>query len=266
MPWSSGSYTRSGTVHTGAAIWVDSAGDGDAVISSTEHDDHDEDLKGGIDACINKDGSNAYTGNADLGSQKIVSLAEGTATGQGMRWDEGVASIGLTGTTLDVTMNDTLSLTVDLASVGSAGEVTLAGDQTITGKKTFTTNTTPITDLRVLDTVYHKINELTAGGTVAVDTTASSHWFLNNTQAMTLSFTIPAASSDTDLGNNFTTNGAIMIRNGSGAGALTLSVSASDTQEIGSRPTGAGVIYTLVYQVLVLNATTRYVQFTWVTA
>ena len=149
--------------------------------------------------------------------------------------------------------------------MASAGEVTLTGDQTITGKKTFTTATTPITDLRLIDTSYSGVTVLTAGAGVAVDTTAGSNFYLGNDQAMTLTFTIPAASSDTDLGANFCTKGVILMRNETGHGAITLAVTADDTQEIGSRPTGATELYSLVYQIWVMGST-RYVQFTWVTS
>ena len=265
MPWSSGSYTRAGAVHTGSTLWADSAADGDAVISSSEHDTHDEDIKDGIDACINKDGSNAFTGDADLGSNKVTEMAEGTVTGDASRWDEAVASLSLDGTVLEVNFQDGGKVTQDIASVGSVGEVTITGDQTITGKKTFTTATTPITDLRILDTVYHQLNVLTAGGAVAVDVTAASRFYLGNDQAMTLTFTIPAASADTDLGANFCTSGAILMRNETGHGAITLAVTATDTEEIGGRPTSTGDIYTLVYEIWVMGST-RYVQFTWVTS
>lgn len=271
MPWSGGNFTRAGTVHTGSTLWADSAGDGDATISSTEHDDHDEDLKDGIDACLNKDGSNAWTGDLDAGgSYHITNLAAGTATGDSVRWDEMPKHTGgltLNGTTISLEYNDGTSSDLDIASVGSSGEVTLSGAQTITGKKTFTTATTPITDLRVLDTTYHKINELTASGSVAIDTTAASDHFLSNNQAMTLTFTWPAVSADTDLGANFKTSGNVYIRNTTGHGALTLAhaTTPDDSETIGSRPTGATDMYVLHYDCLVIGSL-HYVWFTYVTA
>lgn len=268
MGWLSGVFTRAGTVHTGSTVWADSAGDGDATISSTEHDDHDQDLADGINACLNKDGSNAWTGDLDAGGTfHITSLAEGAATGDSGRWDEDVASLTLNGTVLEVDMNDGGQLTVDLATVGSAGEVTLSGAQTITGKKTFTTATTPITDLRVLDTIYVQVNQLTSGAAVAIDTTAASDFFLSNDQAMTLTFTWPAASSDADLGANFKTSGNVYIRNATGHGALTLAhaTAVTDSEEIGARPTGATEMYVLHYDCIVIGSS-RYVWFTYVSA
>ena len=158
MGWTAGVFTRAGAVHTGATLWADSAADGNAVISSSEHDTHDEDLKNGINACLAKDGSNAMTGNLNAGSQKIVSLAAGTATGNHGRWDEDVSAVSLDSTTLHIEFNGAApDLTVDLAGIAAAGEVTIAGDQTITGKKTFTTATTVVTDFRLLDSSYCKV-------------------------------------------------------------------------------------------------------------
>lgn len=266
MGWSGGTYTRQGAVHSGSELWQDSAGDGDATISSSEHDTHDEDLASGINACLNKDGSNAMTGDMNAGSNVITLLAAGAATGNSGRWDEDVSGVSLDGTTLHIEYNGAKAdVTVDLASVGSSGEVTISGDQTITGKKTFTTNTTPITDLRILDTSYRKVNVLTAAANVAVDVTANSTFFLANDQAMTLTFTFPAASADTDLGANFSTQGAILMRNETGHGAITILGTATDGETIGSRPTGAGELYCLVYQVWIMGSTT-YALYTWVTA
>lgn len=266
MGWSSGTYTREGAVHTGSTVWADSAGDGDPVISSSEHDAHDEDLASGINACINKDGSNAWTSDLDAGSNKVTSLAAGSATGHSGRWDEDVSGVSLDSTTLHIEYNGSKAdATIDLAGIASAGEMTLSGDQTVTGKKTFTTATTPITDLRLIDTSYCGVDVLTAGAAVSVDTTAGSNFYLGNNQAMTLTFTIPAASSDTDLGANFCTKGVILMRNETGHGAITLSVTADDSETIGGRPTGAGELYSLVYQIWVMGST-RYVLFTWVTA
>lgn len=265
MGWSGGTYTRDNGTYTGSGIWASEAGDADPTIKSSNHDLHDQDLADGINACINKDGSNAFTGNANLGGFKVTNMAEGTATGNAGRWNEDVASIGLSGTSLVVTFNDGSTLSQDLSGIASAGEVTLTGDQTITGQKTFTTNPTIFTHQRTLGTSYVKVNELTAGASVTVDITANSRFYLGNNQAMTLNFTIPAAASDDDLGADFCTTAAILIRNETGAGALTLSVTADDTEEIGSRPTTAGALYTLVIECWVLNGTTRYVQFTYVT-
>ena len=83
MGWSGGTYTRSDGVFTGTSIWQSNRDAGTKIVAD-RHDTHDQDLATGINQAINKDGSNAFTGAADLGSQKITSLADGTAHTDGV--------------------------------------------------------------------------------------------------------------------------------------------------------------------------------------
>lgn len=73
MAWAGGNFTR---VY-GTSGWTNDASSGTG-IEPGRHDTQDNDLADGITACINKDGSNAMTGNLNLGSNKIVSLAAAT--------------------------------------------------------------------------------------------------------------------------------------------------------------------------------------------
>lgn len=83
MGWSGGTYTRSDGVFTGTSIWQSNRDAGTKIVAD-RHDTHDQDLATGINQAINKDGSNAFTGAANLGSQKITSLADGTAHTDGI--------------------------------------------------------------------------------------------------------------------------------------------------------------------------------------
>ena len=83
MGWSGGTYTRSDGVFTGTQIWQSNRDAGTKIVAD-RHDTHDQDLATGINQAINKDGSNAFTGAANLGSQKITSLADGTAHTDGV--------------------------------------------------------------------------------------------------------------------------------------------------------------------------------------
>ena len=78
MPWSGGAFTRTNGVHTGATLWVQDRDAGTKILA-TRHDTHDQDLADGINSTLEKSGSNAATGNLDLGSQRITLLADGTA-------------------------------------------------------------------------------------------------------------------------------------------------------------------------------------------
>jgi len=68
MGWSGGAFSRiiSGGWATDKETYP--------TITTERHDANDDDLAIGIDACIAKDGSNAFTGSANLGNQKIINL------------------------------------------------------------------------------------------------------------------------------------------------------------------------------------------------
>lgn len=58
MTWAGGSFTRSNGVNSGPTTWAQDAA-ASVGITTARHDTHDEDLADGIDACLNKDGSNS---------------------------------------------------------------------------------------------------------------------------------------------------------------------------------------------------------------
>jgi microcystin-dependent protein len=78
MPWSAGVYTRWNAANV-PPYWVGDASVG-VKIEATRHDTQDQDFQDGINACLNKDGSNPATGNLNLGSNKITNLANGTVS------------------------------------------------------------------------------------------------------------------------------------------------------------------------------------------
>jgi hypothetical protein len=83
MGWSGGTFTRTNGVFSGTGIWAKDR-DAGTKITAAHHDTNDDDLATGINTCITKDGQNAFTGAADLGSQKITALGDGTAHTDGL--------------------------------------------------------------------------------------------------------------------------------------------------------------------------------------
>jgi len=82
MPWSSGTFSRTNGVNTGTTTWAQDEAAGTDILS-TRHDTHDQDIATGLNQCVNKDGSNAFTGDANLGSNKLTAVADGTALTDG---------------------------------------------------------------------------------------------------------------------------------------------------------------------------------------
>lgn len=75
MSWSAGTYTK-GNAGTGGWAGDQSLGIG---IEASRHDTQDNDFATGINQCLNKDGSNAATGNLNLGGFLPTNLGSGTA-------------------------------------------------------------------------------------------------------------------------------------------------------------------------------------------
>jgi hypothetical protein len=74
MPWAAGSYSKG---NNGTGGWVGDASLG-IGIEAGRHDTQDNDFATGINQCLNKDGSNAATGNLNLGGFKYTNAAAAT--------------------------------------------------------------------------------------------------------------------------------------------------------------------------------------------
>ncbi len=75
MPWAGGNYTKG---NNGTGGWTGDASLG-IGIEAGRHDTQDNDFATGINQCLNKDGSNAATGDLNLGGFRPVNVAAGTA-------------------------------------------------------------------------------------------------------------------------------------------------------------------------------------------
>lgn len=74
MGWSGGTY-RKGNYGTNGWTGDASLGIG---IEAGRHDTQDDDFANGINACMAKDGSNAATGNLNLGANRVTNIGAGT--------------------------------------------------------------------------------------------------------------------------------------------------------------------------------------------
>lgn len=75
MAWSGGTYTKG---NNGTGGWVGDASLG-IGIEAGRHDTQDNDFATGINQCLNKDGSNAATGDLNIGGFKITNIADGSS-------------------------------------------------------------------------------------------------------------------------------------------------------------------------------------------
>lgn len=84
MSWSGGTYTKG---NNGTGGWVGDASLG-IGIEAGRHDTQDNDFATGINQCLNKDGSNAATGNLNLGGFKYTNAGLAIARTELARVDQ----------------------------------------------------------------------------------------------------------------------------------------------------------------------------------
>ncbi len=123
MGWSGGTFSRTNGTHTGTTVWQQD----EAALVNIEadlHDTHDQDLADGINACVAKDGSNAMTGDLDLGNNDLKNVTTINSAGPGV-------SIGAQSGTGNVTLyrNGTAVLTgtANGVQVGAGANVSPTG-------------------------------------------------------------------------------------------------------------------------------------------
>jgi hypothetical protein len=116
MPWSAGNYTKG---NAGSGGWTGDASLG-IGIEAGRHDTQDNDFATGIDACINKDGSNAFSGNVNFGNNRPVNINLGDAATPGICLG-GDANTGIFGPAADTWAVATNG--VEKLRVTSTGEV-----------------------------------------------------------------------------------------------------------------------------------------------
>jgi hypothetical protein len=97
MPWSGGNFTRA----NGNNGWTVDATNGIGIEPGL-HDAQDNDFKNGIDQCLNKDGSNAATGNLNLGGKKLTNVASAVASSDAITLGQAQAGISTQGTALSI--------------------------------------------------------------------------------------------------------------------------------------------------------------------
>jgi hypothetical protein len=84
MAWSGGTF-RKGNYSTNGWTGDASLGIG---IEAGRHDTQDDDFANGINQCLNKDGTNAATGNLNIGSNKLTNVANATNPADAMAYGQ----------------------------------------------------------------------------------------------------------------------------------------------------------------------------------
>jgi len=137
MPWSGGVYTKANNA-TGGWTGDATAGIG---IEAGRHDTQDNDFTTGITSCLNKDGSNAATGNLNIGNFKLTSLGSATARTDAITAAQVQDSTVMWGGTSGGSANtQTLTLTPALTAYAAGQTFRFVAGFTNTGATTLNVN------------------------------------------------------------------------------------------------------------------------------
>lgn len=122
MPWTGSVFIRYNGVFSGPIVWTDDYNAG-TLITSDHHDTHDQDLAGGISACLNKNGANTPTSNISWGSFKITNLAYGSADHDSAAYGQTVTAAAIDPASKILTLTRAQgNVTVDLTPIVVAGD------------------------------------------------------------------------------------------------------------------------------------------------
>lgn len=133
MAWVSGVFTRENPTYSGSDVWQQDAANGFSVISASRHDTHDQDLADGINACLAKDGSNAMTGDLNLGGNSVINGGAGVVDGDYAILGQTITAVSATAGTITFTRNSTTDLTLSLIAATNGINLTLGASTTIGG-------------------------------------------------------------------------------------------------------------------------------------
>jgi hypothetical protein len=78
MPFSGGTFSRTDGTRTGSTVWTQARDAGVKIVSSG-HDTHDQDIAGGLNALLLKNGENTPTANLPMATKKHTGVGNGTA-------------------------------------------------------------------------------------------------------------------------------------------------------------------------------------------
>ena len=224
MGWSGNTFTRTNGTHTGTSVWQQDRDAGTKIVAD-RHDTNDNDLATGINTCINKTGANAFTGNANLGSQKITALADGTAHTDGVNAGQ-IQDGGLIFQATDSGSADAyaIALSPAITAYVAGQEFTFKAGATSTGASTLNVNGVGVKNIKKKNDQAIAAGDIEANAIIKVFYDGTSFQMLSQTATggMT-SFTLTG-----DSGSNQTIADSNTMDVAGGTGISTV-VGATDT-------------------------------------
>lgn len=167
MPWSGGSFTRTNGVNTGSTLWVQDRDDGTKILA-TRHDTNDQDMADGINSTLEKSGSNAATGNLNIGSNRLTAVADGTAKTDAATVNQIVSNAPAFQATDTGTANaHVIALSPAITAYAAGQEITFKSGAASTGASTLNVNTLGVKALKKLHDQDIASGDIESGSIVA---------------------------------------------------------------------------------------------------
>ncbi|MDP6081025.1 MAG: hypothetical protein QF435_13210 [Arenicellales bacterium] len=206
MPWSGGSFTRTNGVHTGSTLWAQDRDAGTKILA-TRHDTQDQDIADGVNATLEKSGSNAATGDLDIGSNRITLMADGTAKTDAATVNQ-IQSNGAAFQATDSGSADTyvIALSPAITAYAAGQMVTFKAANASTGASTLNVNTLGAKTIKKLNDQDIASGDIESGSIVTVVYDGTNFQMTSQT----------AAAGGQPLNANLTDIAAITQVNGDG--------------------------------------------------
>jgi len=226
MPWQpDGQFIRQNTDFSGATVWQQ---DQQATIKiiAARHDDHDQDLASGIQACLNLDGYNAMRADLNMDTNGIINVADGVnPQDAATKAQVDLVQDNVDDNDLELADHEARISTIEAADPFVAQSLQIGGE-------------------------VNQLSELITGNTglITLDPSDANRWLLSNEGTITLNIIKPVGVRD--IGPNYTIEGTIIVTNGAAPGVITLQsggVPVPGGDILGSNPISGSSKYLLTY-------------------
>jgi hypothetical protein len=251
MPWqSNGTFLRINPDFSGPIVWQEDQQASYKVIAS-RHDIHDQDLAVGISNALNLDGYNAMRANINAGGYRVVNMIDGVGS-----------TDAATVAQLDEVKDQVNENTADIAAIQTSDPDSIITAMNFTDAKSlvavrtngnFTVPLKKFEEFKASKIIRHLGIDLTAAAVTPVNTQAGNRFYMYNNLTGTMQINIiRPTGTDPELGQNYFTEGLIIIENGATPALPQLQgdgVAISPSSIIGSPTLNAGTRYTLSYSI-----------------
>jgi hypothetical protein len=266
MPWQlDGSFLRVNPDFQGDTVWQQDQQSTIKIIAS-RHDFHDEDLAVGISKSLNTDGYNAMQANLNMGSFQIKSMSPGTGGTDAVNKDQ----LDVVDAKADQNAADIAAIqTSDPDAIITAVNFDALDMNFVRAVGNFVVPLRRFNDFKAGQIIRHLGIDLVAAATTTVDTQLGNRWYMYNNLTGTMDIDLlRPTGADSDLGENYFTEGMIIIENGGTPALPTIQadgVDVSPSEIIGSPTLNAGSRYTLSYSIQRVSGDVYRQAFIWST-